>query len=284
MSRSNHTIHLPAEFLYDPNITPVQFKVYAAIKSRQGSNDYCYAFQKTVADDISMPKSNFCRAVKDLIRHGWIEKKGRHLRCLDEKKVITMITNNTKKGDEKVITMITEVITMITEVIPMITSTQKPHLKTTLKNHTLSAGISDKEKMKAEKPPPSWCADDWQLQYAETFAERLAEADCLDKGIMRKTNSDRAKVMQNWADVFDKIHRLDGYPIKEISSLLSWLFQKGNWWIETKNIRTATKLRKTNSDGERYFDIMIRRMEAKHQRRENMFDSFSAIPTYGGVT
>src|SRR5690606_11670263 len=82
----------------------------------------------------------------------------------------------------------------------------------------------------ADEKPPKFAPDSWQTLYAETFRKRLEAAGCLTPSVKRASKKDRARKMQAWADVFDKLHRIDGHSPEHIAKVLKWLFQPGNWW------------------------------------------------------
>lgn len=68
-------------------------------------------------------------------------------------------------------------------------------------------------------------------------------------------------MMQKWADVFDKLHRIDGYTQEEIAEVIKWLVAPGSWWMQTGNVRSAMKLRaKARGSEETYFDQFFVRM------------------------
>jgi hypothetical protein len=108
---------------------------------------------------------------------------------------------------------------------------------------------------------PKFDADSWQLRYAETFRKRLEDAECLTPAVKRAPKKDRARMMQAWADVFDKLHRIDGHSTEHIANVLKWLFAPGNWWITTRNIQSAAKLRQKNDQDTLYFDLFSMKMD-----------------------
>lgn len=113
-------------------------------------------------------------------------------------------------------------------------------------------GNNVKETPDADAPdPPSRSLPDWCREYADAFWNHLAAHN-----LLLKAHRDKGQpaVVEDWADVFDKVERLDGHSRETIQAVCAWLFRPGNWWIETGNLRTAAKLRQKDRDGETYFN------------------------------
>ncbi|MDZ4345728.1 MAG: hypothetical protein U1E51_25215 [Candidatus Binatia bacterium] len=106
----------------------------------------------------------------------------------------------------------------------------------------------------------------WQHKFAVRFAKRLKEFGCLHAEVARAPKDKLEGHLQKWADTLDKLERIDGHSQDTITSVLKWLLREDNWWINTKNVRSAAKFRDKNSDGEKYFDVMLAQMTAKRKK------------------
>lgn len=98
---------------------------------------------------------------------------------------------------------------------------------------------------------------DWQYQIANEYGIAL-----LGVGLLDEPPSD--KVLDDWADVLDRLVRLDGYSKLDIRLVGQWLFAPGNWWIETANFRTPLKFRRKNPDKVKYFDVFLRKAKLEY--------------------
>lgn len=66
-----------------------------------------------------------------------------------------------------------------------------------------------------------------------------------------------AKVAAEWADTFDKLHRLDNYAKTDIYEVLVWLDDPDNWWIESGALQSfSNKVRTRKNDEPSKWDQM----------------------------
>ena len=66
---------------------------------------------------------------------------------------------------------------------------------------------------------------------------------------------DEEKTIQQGADIFDKLERIDEHDQEEIKRVMKWLLNADNWYISNGIYQSAAKLRKTNSDGVKFFEV-----------------------------
>ncbi|MDD3437643.1 MAG: hypothetical protein PHC64_10880 [Candidatus Gastranaerophilales bacterium] len=58
-----------------------------------------------------------------------------------------------------------------------------------------------------------------------------------------------------WLDCYDKLIRIDKYSENEILGIVKEFRADGNWWKDSGNFESLTKLRKKNKDGIKYIDL-----------------------------
>jgi len=58
-----------------------------------------------------------------------------------------------------------------------------------------------------------------------------------------------------WLDCYDKLIRIDKYSENEILGIVKDFRADGNWWKDSGNFESLTKLRKKNKDGIKYIDL-----------------------------
>lgn len=108
--------------------------------------------------------------------------------------------------------------------------------------------------------------EDWQLQAARFAFKTLEAAECVDRPL-QKPGRRREDALQKWADTFDKLVRIDGYSKAEIGQLLRWLARPGNWWTETKNVRSFQNVR-LSRQGTRKIDQLFASMEGDRKSQQ----------------
>ena len=125
--------------------------------------------------------------------------------------------------------------------------------------------ITDKKNL--NKPIPSaknkktakvFSRDSWQHQFSTDHFEFLKQLNVAPKAALKNEQ----KTLEKGAAEFDKINRLDGYSQDDIKLVLCWLLKEDNWWIQSGNYASVTKLRKSK-DGQRYFERFL--IQAKKQ-------------------
>lgn len=126
---------------------------------------------------------------------------------------------------------------------------------------------------------PAFDDDSWQLRGARWTMDRLEKLDALHPSVLRTKSREQA--LQSWADVLDKLHRIDGYALEDIKGTLIWLLRDDNWWIETRNFGSLDGVR-ASKRGARKFDTLYakwkaeqapkKKTEARYARDVNMRD------------
>ena len=74
-------------------------------------------------------------------------------------------------------------------------------------------------------------------------------------------------VIQEWADVINRILRLDKRTVDEINTVVEWLV-KDDWWIPKGNFRTAKKLREYDKNEQPYFDLFLFRANNDTKKKQ----------------
>lgn len=62
------------------DLTPYEKTLLIAIRTRQGTNEWCYPSQNTLAKDIGSNKAHVSRSMNHLRHLKWVEKEGRNFR------------------------------------------------------------------------------------------------------------------------------------------------------------------------------------------------------------
>lgn len=121
-------------------------------------------------------------------------------------------------------------------------------------------GAADSEKAKDEPTPPAFAPGSWQARYATRCLDRLTQFGLAPKSAAKR----REHTVQAWAEVFDRLHRIDGFTEEDIAAVMAWLLTEDNWWIRTGNFRSAMKLRqKMRGEETTHFELFRLRRETE---------------------
>ncbi len=88
----------------------------------------------------------------------------------------------------------------------------------------------------------------------------------------------KEKDLENWADTYDKLIRVDKHPREEIKAVVE--FGRSGWWA--KNFLSPMKLRRPDKDGTPYYTVFYNQMrterngtaravQERHSRRAQLF-------------
>jgi len=69
-----------------------------------------------------------------------------------------------------------------------------------------------------------------------------------------------------WLKEIDKLHRIDGHDFQMIEKVVKWAKQDDFW---STNFFTMLKMRKTNPEGVKYFDVFLHKMNGSKKSVDN---------------
>lgn len=77
----------------------------------------------------------------------------------------------------------------------------------------------------------------------------------------------RETELQRWADVFERIVRLDNATWEEVAEVLAWLRNVDDFWVPKGNLQTAAKLRDKSREGVLWHRAFLTRARTRNSRR-----------------
>lgn len=130
--------------------------------------------------------------------------------------------------------------------------------ETKSKSHSLTSETDD-----GSSTIDKFGVDDWQYKAAAWWLTFLKEDNLLPPTLLRRKNE--AKLIQEWADVLDKLNRIDGYAPTEISKVLAWLKKtkdvpnQGQFWFQDAKLTSLASVRKPSRGNPDYtkFDMIF---------------------------
>lgn len=244
--------------------------VWIAVRSFQGRGEACYAKYEMIGERAlnesgkPMDKGQVSRAISTLIEAGFLQRiTGRSVRCIDPVKVDEGSTFDAENDLPKVDHPSTKVDHPSTKVDEGSTPSKNQHRKPTLKTKKSTRQVE-------------FADDSWQMVFASTSFDRLQALGKLPSSLARH----REKTVEGFADVFDKLHRIDGHTTDTIKAVMGWLLRSDCWWIKNNNFRSVAKLRDKHKDGSTYFEIINGQRDAdknrQHEARDNAYNPSAA--------
>lgn len=94
------------------------------------------------------------------------------------------------------------------------------------------------------------------LEAASRWWHALESAKILPVRHQNMNENQKAKEINKWAAVLDKVERLDKIPREEIISVLEWLLKVNTFWIHGGPLQGLSALRKESTNGSRKIDTI----------------------------
>lgn len=115
-----------------------------------------------------------------------------------------------------------------------------------------------KKKAKGKKRTKQFGDDTWEYRYALAMVDRMKA-----EGIkMRAYDRNPESSLQDYAYMFDLLHRVDKHPRERIADVVKYLFDEDDFWVQTGNFQSPLKLRRRRDDVF-LFDKLYQQMVAR---------------------
>ena len=159
----------------------------------------------------------------------------------------------------------------------------QPHVSPQLYNNyniipitsaNIKPSASNKNLNKPKKGQPKFDPISKEYKFSRRTLDRLKQFGVASPSLLK----DEESTVQNGAAIFDLLHRVDGHSWEEIGRVLSWLLREDNENIQKRWFMSITKLRRTNDDGIKYFEVYQAKSRVKE--RENEPQAISASEDY----
>ena len=149
-----------------------------------------------------------------------------------------------------------------TNIIPISTASPKP-------------SASSKNINKPKEGENRFHPSSWQYRFSDRTLSLLERFGVASPSLL----TNRKKSVQSGAQIFDKLHRIDGHSKEEIGRVMHWLLQEQNENIRNRWFMSITKLRRPNDDGIKYFEVyqIKSRKVADHEEVVVAKDTTSSI-------
>lgn len=118
-----------------------------------------------------------------------------------------------------------------------------------------------------------WSDTDWQWKAVKWWFDFLVADHRLPPTLLRRKSE--GQLLQEWADVIDKLNRIDGYEPARISKILAWLKRtkevegQGKFWMEDAKLTSLAGVRKPSKSNQDYtkFDMIATSYDRHNQEK-----------------